>query len=160
MNKPGRNDPCPCGSGQKYKRCCLEKDEAQAREERVARNTELNASVRRGLEFDNEFGVGDLPEGDDDDLVEDSNAVIDLIDAGQLDDAEHAARELLTKYPYVHDGFDRLGMVYEARGDRAQAAHWYRQCLEFVRARPQFYEPAVEERYERFIAEMESPQGR
>src|SRR5919199_1435854 len=20
---PGRNDPCPCGSGKKYKRCCL-----------------------------------------------------------------------------------------------------------------------------------------
>ncbi len=20
--KTGRNDPCPCGSGQKYKRCC------------------------------------------------------------------------------------------------------------------------------------------
>ncbi|MEE1014229.1 MAG: preprotein translocase subunit SecA [Clostridia bacterium] len=24
----GRNDPCPCGSGKKYKHCCLEKDEA------------------------------------------------------------------------------------------------------------------------------------
>jgi hypothetical protein len=23
--KIGRNDPCPCGSGRKYKRCCLEK---------------------------------------------------------------------------------------------------------------------------------------
>lgn len=23
----GRNDPCPCGSGKKYKHCCLEKDE-------------------------------------------------------------------------------------------------------------------------------------
>ena len=23
MAKPGRNDPCPCGSGKKYKRCCL-----------------------------------------------------------------------------------------------------------------------------------------
>jgi hypothetical protein len=23
MNKPGRNDPCPCGSGKKYKHCCL-----------------------------------------------------------------------------------------------------------------------------------------
>ncbi len=23
MTKPGRNDPCPCGSGKKYKRCCL-----------------------------------------------------------------------------------------------------------------------------------------
>jgi uncharacterized protein YecA (UPF0149 family) len=21
----GRNDPCPCGSGKKFKRCCLEK---------------------------------------------------------------------------------------------------------------------------------------
>jgi hypothetical protein len=26
--RPGRNDPCPCGSGSKYKKCCLEKDEA------------------------------------------------------------------------------------------------------------------------------------
>lgn len=23
MSKPGRNDPCPCGSGKKYKKCCL-----------------------------------------------------------------------------------------------------------------------------------------
>jgi hypothetical protein len=29
----GRNDPCHCGSGKKYKKCCLEKDElARARE--------------------------------------------------------------------------------------------------------------------------------
>ncbi len=27
MAKPERNDPCPCGSGQKYKRCCLAKDQ-------------------------------------------------------------------------------------------------------------------------------------
>jgi len=26
--KTGRNDPCPCGSGKKYKKCCLAKDEA------------------------------------------------------------------------------------------------------------------------------------
>lgn len=25
--KVGRNDPCPCGSGKKYKKCCLDKDE-------------------------------------------------------------------------------------------------------------------------------------
>ena len=29
MKKPGRNDPCPCGSGKKYKKCCLAKDRAQ-----------------------------------------------------------------------------------------------------------------------------------
>lgn len=26
-NKIGRNDPCPCGSGKKYKKCCLGKEE-------------------------------------------------------------------------------------------------------------------------------------
>jgi len=26
MSPAGRNDPCPCGSGKKYKRCCLGKD--------------------------------------------------------------------------------------------------------------------------------------
>src|ERR1039457_5988341 len=25
--KAGRNDPCPCGSGKKYKKCCLPKDQ-------------------------------------------------------------------------------------------------------------------------------------
>ena len=24
--KIGRNEPCPCGSGKKYKKCCLDKD--------------------------------------------------------------------------------------------------------------------------------------
>ena len=31
----GRNDPCHCGSGKKYKQCHLAADEAKARAERV-----------------------------------------------------------------------------------------------------------------------------
>lgn len=27
-DKVGRNDPCPCGSGKKYKKCCMAKEEA------------------------------------------------------------------------------------------------------------------------------------
>ena len=38
MEKVGRNDPCPCGLGQKYKKCCLAKDE-------TARVADLNAKV-------------------------------------------------------------------------------------------------------------------
>jgi len=38
--KIGRNDPCPCGSGKKYKRCCLAKDQEAERARRVA--TQLN----------------------------------------------------------------------------------------------------------------------
>ena len=33
MVKPGRNDPCPCGSGKKYKKCCLANEEAAEREQ-------------------------------------------------------------------------------------------------------------------------------
>lgn len=36
MQKPGRNDPCPCGSGKKYKRCHLADDEARASAGRAA----------------------------------------------------------------------------------------------------------------------------
>jgi hypothetical protein len=35
MTKPGRNDPCPCGSGKKYKQCCLKAGQTEtSREDR------------------------------------------------------------------------------------------------------------------------------
>lgn len=34
MAKIGRNDPCPCGSGRKFKKCCEAKFEAEARSNR------------------------------------------------------------------------------------------------------------------------------
>lgn len=37
--KPGRNDPCPCGSGKKYKKCCLEVGETEDAAWREARIT-------------------------------------------------------------------------------------------------------------------------
>ena len=33
MSKIGRNDPCPCGSGKKYKKCCLAQDDKRRIEE-------------------------------------------------------------------------------------------------------------------------------
>lgn len=35
MPNLGRNDPCHCGSGKKYKQCHLAEDEAKAREDRA-----------------------------------------------------------------------------------------------------------------------------
>jgi hypothetical protein len=34
--RPGRNEPCYCGSGRKYKQCHLQQDEAEARAARAA----------------------------------------------------------------------------------------------------------------------------
>ena len=54
-SKPGRNDPCHCGSTRKYKKCCLRKDRAAHREElqrqvaRVRGELERVWSLRRPL---------------------------------------------------------------------------------------------------------------
>jgi len=36
MEKVGRNDPCPCGSGKKYKQCCLTKNLKKPLHKRVS----------------------------------------------------------------------------------------------------------------------------
>ncbi len=50
MAKPTRNDPCPCGSGLKYKRCCSRRDEAESRQLEAARRTS-NASGQMLFDF-------------------------------------------------------------------------------------------------------------
>lgn len=41
----GRNDPCHCGSGKKYKQCHLDKDEAAARHARAAAAAEAEKNA-------------------------------------------------------------------------------------------------------------------
>jgi tetratricopeptide (TPR) repeat protein len=86
-----------------------------------------------------------------------SNAVIDMVHAGKLDEAERAARDLLVRFPEVHDGYNRLGMVYEARGDHKQAADYYRQVIDFVQSRPDQYEPGFETTFQRLIQKLDPP---
>ena len=153
MAKPGRNDPCPCGSGQKYKRCCLPKDQA-------AETAALKAAAEaRALEAARHAHrpEGHFLDDEEDELTRDSNAVVDLVHDGKLEEAEKAARELIERYPEVHDGYDRLGMVYEARGDRKAAADCYRKVIEFVQAHPDLYEPTFTVTFEQLIDELDPP---
>lgn len=117
MNKTGRNQPCPCGSGKKYKTCCLRKDED------AQRQAERAAAPPPGR-------MAKISEQDDGlDLLDSrSNRVIDLIDEGRLDEAEAAAQELLSLYPDLMDGHLRLAMVCEARKQPELAAAHYRRA--------------------------------
>jgi len=144
----GRNDPCPCGSGQKYKRCCLPRDEAAAAAARAA------AALARETEG---FAPAAVLGAEDDSLEEASNGVIDLIDAGRLDEAEHAAQHLLEHYPDVHDGLERLAMVAAARGDRPQAAEYYRKAADFVHAHADQYGPEMEVYLRRRATDFSAP---
>jgi tetratricopeptide (TPR) repeat protein len=90
-----------------------------------------------------------------DELTEASNAVVDLVQAGNLDAAEQGARDLLARFPDVHDGYDRLGMVCEARGDHRQAADYYRKVIDVIRNHPANYDPGFEAVFQKLIDRLE-----
>ena len=152
MAKIGRNEPCPCGSGKKYKACCLQKDQDAELQAQKAQNAAQKARAARVSAMTEEEYAYEV------ELAETSNAVVDMVHAGRLDEAEAAARELLERFPDVHDGYDRLGMVFEARGDRAQAIVAYQAALDFVRAHPDDYDDAeFENLYVRLIERLQKP---
>jgi uncharacterized protein YchJ len=154
MPKTGRNDPCPCGSGQKYKRCCQQKDQAA---EHVALALVATAEAEQRTELDAFLEREEALLLREEELARASNAAVDLVQAGKLDEAERAARDLLARFPDAHDGYDRLGMVYEARGDRHKAAECYRKVIEFIRADPDHYHSDFEATVQRLVDALDAP---
>lgn len=108
--KTGRNQPCPCGSGNKYKRCCLPKEQEEARHRAL-----LEEAAPPGYRII-----------DDDPLELLSNSVMPLIHQRRFDEADRVCEQLRREYPDVVDGWHRQAMVCEARGMRRDAAHYYR----------------------------------
>ena len=100
-------------------------------------------------------GAGDAEE---DELTIASNAAADLVRAGKLDEAEQAARDFQVGFPEVHDGYDRLGMVHEARGENRQAADCYRKVIAFVREHPDDYDPGFEDVFVKLVNRLD-PSG-
>ena len=147
MAKPGRNEPCHCQSGKKYKKCCLDKDAADA-SARLAKDTAQNREF-----YDR--ALSSLADCDDDRFVEASNAVVDLVQAGKLDQAEAAAHALLADFPNMIDGLERLGMVYEKRCQYKVAADYYRKALAYIDECPHGFEDASRDFYKEKIAKLD-----
>ena len=73
-----------------------------------------------------------------------SNSVVDLIGKNKLDKAEAVSRKLLKKYPDQIDGFNRLAMVYEARGDKKKAEENYRKAADFAKSNEGFDQESID----------------
>jgi len=116
-NKPGRNAPCPCGSGKKYKMCCLKRE--------VESENDLVPTPAKPIE-----STPPKPTFFESGIDRDSNRVVRLINEGRLEEAEEAARSLLEKYPDFGDGLERTAAVLEAKGERERAAEYYRKAAE------------------------------
>jgi hypothetical protein len=64
---PGRNDPCPCGSGKKYKHCCRKQDAGVERAQKEAEQAARNASKlpRSPSLLADDFPTDDEPKRED-----------------------------------------------------------------------------------------------
>ncbi len=87
--KPGRNDPCPCGSGKKFKKCCRDKLEARLPAQKSApTSAELNQ-------------------------------LADLFNAGHYVELEHQAHLLVEQHPDSGITWKVLGAALQFQGKNA-----------------------------------------
>jgi len=128
VSKPGRNDPCPCGSGKKFKKCCLGRLAPEA-------------------ECVHDPVVSGEPVAFFDDIDRISNQVPDLIRKGRLDEAEKVCQRLIDEFPDEPDGRERQAEVEEARGNWKRAAALYRAVAAFHRKNDPKYGHEPAERY-------------
>lgn len=99
--KPGRNDPCPCGSGAKYKRCC-------------------GANAPNGPASGTEDSPG---------LLTLLQQAVDHHQSGRLSEAEALYRRIISAWPDCADAPHLLGVIAYTRGQHQEADRLLRQAL-------------------------------
>jgi hypothetical protein len=61
------------------------------------------------------------------------------------------------RFPDVHDGWDRLGMVHEACGDSRQAPDCCRNVIDFIRQHPDRYDAGISEQFAKLVERLDPP---
>lgn len=120
-----RNAPCPCGSGNKYKKCCLTQDEKAAAEAREQRQVAEAAEEAAFMEYATQ-------------LDELTNRANDLIRSEQWTEAEACCHELVDRFPKEIDGHHHSYEYYKARGDLLRAKTHAEATLAMVESQEGF----------------------
>lgn len=108
---PGRNEPCPCGSGKKYKRCC----------------GEVSSASRGALRQQPALSVGQLVE-----------VGMRFHQGGQLDQAEAAYRQALKLSPRDAGVLNLLGVLAIHRHQGKQAVDWLENAVKLAPREAQY----------------------
>ena len=98
MAKIGRNDPCPCGSGKKYKQCHGPIDAAHESEQRHLRRgqeTLIEKIMESAPSFAGEFAAG---------INDFWNGTLTVTAIDELDDEERGSERFLTWFMFDHRG--------------------------------------------------------
>lgn len=100
----GRNDPCPCGSGQKFKKCCLGKSGNPA------------TGTTRGV------AVAGLPPRGTAAMAAEYNQLVALFNGGRYPELEERARSMTARYPDFGLAWKVLGVARRVLGKESLSA--------------------------------------
>ncbi len=120
--KIGRNDPCPCGSGKKYKNCCMKKHEA-------AKKAEAPEHVK----------AAKAKEKEQQQLIGRINKASDLMIAGRYEESIQLASKLLVKYPNEDRLHDILATCHLYSGNCEKAVEICRCRMEVAESEKAYF---------------------
>lgn len=131
MAKTGRNALCPCGSGKKYKKCCLKKDEEQRAELRMRlnKNQETEKTVNSEENIRNPSVVQDQNESEDMDEVFNDEYYEDRLDRDFDDDDFEWDLEDNDRLPVEKNTY-RLNLPEISEEESALIDVWYEKFKE------------------------------
>ncbi|HTN65172.1 MAG TPA: tetratricopeptide repeat protein [Burkholderiaceae bacterium] len=101
MKKTGRNDPCPCGSGKKYKQCCVRHEGDRGATTAPSQPSSAMA-MQEAFEHHN---------------------------AGRLHQAELMYRQVLQVKPNHPDALHNMGLVAHQLGQNEDAVEWIGKAI-------------------------------
>ena len=122
MTKIDRNDLCPCGSGKKYKLCCLKKDQALTSQSTDERKFDyIHKIMEKEL---SKFTGDEISKAQD--LVYDGWETIEV----DLREAEKIFRKALKLNPDLADAYNGLASIAQERGNLKSAEDCYRKAYQ------------------------------
>ena len=116
--KVGRNEPCPCGSGKKYKLCCLKKHQAAGHTNDTALKVKQKEQERLIKRIEKAFG---------------------LLGSGQYDEAIRFASKLIQQYPNEDRLHDIVATSHLYAGDCQKAIEICRQRLNVAESEKSYF---------------------
>lgn len=110
--KTGRNDPCPCGSGKKFKQCCQHRQNAATHTEKSGTDAAIQQSLQMAVEHHQ---------------------------SGRLPQAEAIYRQILQMVPNQPDALHLLGMAAHQTGRNDLAVELITKAISINPTGPMYY---------------------
>jgi tetratricopeptide (TPR) repeat protein len=139
--KIGRNDPCPCGSGKKYKKCCEAVREVGSFNQAATLQTG-NGNIHQALEHHRAGNLSDAEAIYQNILRRDPHHVdaLNLLgmletQTGEFEAAEQHINQAIAKSPRNEQLHNNLGTVFKAQGKLKDSIRSFKKAVEL---NPQF----------------------